>query len=200
MQIDVKGQLPSLTTVLVQEIDRYNISLRVVHESLVNLAKAIKGLVVMSEELEEVFKSLLANLVPKLWEKKSFLSIKPLPSYVADFQRRLDFIQTWTDLGNPRSFWISGFYFPQSFLTGVLQTHARKRVLPIDALKIDFQVMERILVQQEFFERRVNGLEVWQNAIQHICISFTMGSFRSPIYMVIYQNPPMPESMFMAYL
>ncbi|XP_073833430.1 dynein heavy chain at 16F isoform X2 [Musca autumnalis] len=160
LTIDNKGQLPSLTTVLVQEIDRYNISLRLIHDSLVNLAKAIKGLVVMSEELEEVFKSLLANMVPKLWEKKSFLSIKPLPSYIADFQRRIDFIQNWADAGNPKSFWISGFYFPQSFLTGVLQTHARKRILPIDALKIDFQVIDRVLVQQEFFERRTNGMEV----------------------------------------
>lgn len=117
----------------------------------------------MSEELEEVFKSLLANMVPKLWEKKSFLSIKPLPSYIADFQRRIDFIQTWANEGNPKSFWISGFYFPQSFLTGVLQTHARKRILPIDSLKIDFQVIERVLVQQEFFERRANGMEVGFN-------------------------------------
>lgn len=158
--MDLKGQQPSLTTVLIQEIDRYNISLHLVHDSLVNLRKAIKGLVVMSEELEEVFKSLLVNVVPKLWEKKSFLSIKPLPSYIADFQRRIDFIQNWAQSGNPKSFWISGFYFPQSFLTGVLQTYARKRILPIDALKIDFQVTERVLVQQDFFERRSNNIAV----------------------------------------
>ena len=142
---------------LVQEVDRYNNSLRLIHNSLVNLRKAIKGLVVMSEELEEVFQSLLANLVPKLWEKKSFLSIKPLPSYIADFQRRIDFIQNWVIEGNPRSFWISGFYFPQSFLTGILQTYARKKVLPIDELKIDFKVLENVLVQQDFFERRLNN-------------------------------------------
>lgn len=152
--------MPSLTTVLVQEVDRYNNSLRLVHSSLVNLRKAIKGLVVMSEELEEVFQSLLANLVPKLWEKKSFLSIKPLPSYIADFQRRIDFIQNWVNAGNPRSFWISGFYFPQSFLTGILQTYARKMVLPIDELKIDFKVLENVLIQQDFFERRLNKEEV----------------------------------------
>ena len=142
---------------LVQEVDRYNNSLRLIHNSLVNLRKAIKGLVVMSEELEEVFQSLLANLVPKLWEKKSFLSIKPLPSYIADFQRRIDFIQNWVNDGNPRSFWISGFYFPQSFLTGILQTYARKKVLPIDELKIDFKVLDNVLIQQDFFERRLNN-------------------------------------------
>ncbi|XP_030378328.1 dynein heavy chain 6, axonemal [Scaptodrosophila lebanonensis] len=150
--LDSKGQVPSLTTVLVQEIDRFNIALNIIHDSLSNLDKAIKGLVVMSEELESVFKSLLANLVPAVWAKRSFLSIKPLPNYIADFQRRIDFIQSWAENGAPRSYWISGFFFPQSFLTGILQTYARRRILPIDSLKIDFEVMERELVQQDFFE------------------------------------------------
>ncbi|BFG02702.1 dynein heavy chain 6 axonemal [Drosophila madeirensis] len=155
--LDSKGQVPSLTTVLVQEIDRFNIALGIVYDSLANLAKAIKGLVVMSEELENVFKALLANLVPASWAKRSFLSIKPLPNYITDFQRRIDFIQHWAENGAPRSYWISGFFFPQSFLTGVLQTYARRRVLPIDSLKIDFDIVERELVQQDFFEAHTAG-------------------------------------------
>ncbi|ALC49870.1 Dhc16F [Drosophila busckii] len=150
--LDSKGQTPSLTTVLVQEIDRFNIALGILHDSLTNLGKAIKGLVVMSEDLEAVFKALLANQVPAMWAKRSFLSIKPLPSYIVDFQRRIDFIQHWAENGQPRSYWISGFFFPQSFLTGVLQTYARRRVLPIDSLKIDFSIVELELVQQDFFE------------------------------------------------
>ncbi|XP_032581827.1 dynein heavy chain 6, axonemal [Drosophila sechellia] len=156
--LDAKGQVPSLTIVLVQEIDRFNIALGIIHDSLVNLSKAIKGLVVMSEELENVFKALLSNQVPASWAKRSFLSIKPLPSYISDFQRRIDFIQQWAENGAPRSYWISGFFFPQSFLTGVLQTYARRRVLPIDSLKIDFDVFERELVQQDFFEMHTNNM------------------------------------------
>ncbi|XP_043065698.2 dynein axonemal heavy chain 6 [Drosophila bipectinata] len=155
--LDSKGQVPSLTIVLVQEIDRFNISLGIIHDSLANLSKAIKGLVVMSEELENVFKALLANLVPASWAKRSFLSIKPLPSYIADFQRRIDFIQQWAENGAPRSYWISGFFFPQSFLTGILQTYARRRILPIDSLKIDFEIVEKELIQQDFFEMHSNN-------------------------------------------
>lgn len=150
--MDSKGQMPSLTTVLVQEIDRFNIALGIIHDSLINLSKAIKGLVVMSEDLEMVFRALLANMVPASWAKRSFLSVKPLPNYIVDFQRRIDFIQHWAENGAPRSYWISGFFFPQSFLTGILQTYARRRVLPIDSLKIDFQIVELELVQQDFFE------------------------------------------------
>jgi dynein heavy chain len=53
----------SLSTVLVQEIFRFNRLNAVVRSSLENLAKAIKGLIVMSADLELVFKSLLNNQV-----------------------------------------------------------------------------------------------------------------------------------------
>jgi dynein heavy chain len=55
--------LNSLSTVLGQETVRFNKLLNVVKATLENLVKAVKGLVVMSSELELVFKSLLNNEV-----------------------------------------------------------------------------------------------------------------------------------------
>ena len=42
----------------------------------------------------------------------------------------------------PFSYWMSGFYFPQGFLTGVLQAHSRLYKIPIDTLSFKFKVLQ----------------------------------------------------------
>ncbi|XP_034255936.1 dynein heavy chain 6, axonemal isoform X2 [Thrips palmi] len=146
---DEEGRLPSLTTVLLQEVDRFNKLLLAIHSSLSNLNRAIKGFVVMSESLEEVYYAFINNQVPKLWARAAYPSMKSLSSWVHDLELRLDFIKMWLTTGPPESFWLSGFFFPQGFLTGVLQTHARKYALPIDQLMFDFNVGSVLLHQHE---------------------------------------------------
>ena len=49
---------------------RYNNLLGAIHDSLKALLKALKGLVVMSQALEEMANSLYINHVPDLWAAK----------------------------------------------------------------------------------------------------------------------------------
>uniref|UniRef100_A0A8C2GT92 Dynein, axonemal, heavy chain 6 n=1 Tax=Cyprinus carpio TaxID=7962 RepID=A0A8C2GT92_CYPCA len=86
--------------------------------SLCTLQKAIAGLVVMSEEMEKIYNSFLNNQVPDHWSNSAYPSLKPLGSWVRDLTLRTAFIeQSWITTGQPKSFWISGLFFPQGFLT-----------------------------------------------------------------------------------
>lgn len=60
----------SMNTVIIQEIIRYNRLLRVISSSLRDLQKALKGLVVMSQQLEDMSNSLFNNQVPTMWAAK----------------------------------------------------------------------------------------------------------------------------------
>ncbi|KAJ8922597.1 hypothetical protein NQ315_007628 [Exocentrus adspersus] len=131
----------SLNTVIIQEAIRYNKLLMVIKTTLNELLKALKGLVVMSESLERMTLSLFSNIVPAMWASKAYPSLKPLAAWVQDLKARVAFLNNWVDRGIPPVFWISGFYFPQAFLTGTLQNYARRYVLSIDSINFSFEVL-----------------------------------------------------------
>jgi dynein heavy chain len=128
-------------TVLIQELMRYNGLVDVVKRSLANIQLAIQGLVVMSGDLEQMGNEMVKGRVPTLWANAAYPSLKPLGSWVADLVARLSFFRDWIDHGKPLTYWISGFFFTQSFLTGTRQNYARKCKIPIDELDYDFRIL-----------------------------------------------------------
>ena len=131
----------AMTVFLHQELERYSTLLQVVRSSLVELQKALKGQVVMSAALERLCASLLFNAVPALWHQAAYPSLKPLQSWVDDLAERIQCLVQWLQSGAPPCYWLPGFFFPQGFVTAVLQTHARNTRTPIDTLRISTHVL-----------------------------------------------------------
>ena len=96
----------------------------------------------MIPQIESVHTSMSIGRIPEAWKAKSYASLKPLGSYINDLLARLQFLQKWIDDGEPNVYWFSGFYFTQSFITGVLQNHSRKNNLQIDLVAVDFKVTD----------------------------------------------------------
>ena len=87
--------LPSMTNFLLQEIDKFNNFLRVIENSLTMLEKAIKGVIPMNTDLDEMAVALQRNALPQIWVKKCYETMKPLASFHVDFKARMAFLDKW---------------------------------------------------------------------------------------------------------
>jgi dynein heavy chain len=81
----------SMNTVLTQELDRFNGLIRTIKRSLVDMKRAIKGEILMSENVENAMISMCDGQIPAMWLKYGFNSLRPLGSYIKDVQVRLAF-------------------------------------------------------------------------------------------------------------
>lgn len=90
----VQHEMSPANVVLLQEISRYNDLLRKMRKSLNELQNGIKGIVVMSPELEEIFNCIFEGKVPLQWGK-AYGSLKPLAAWTRDLVLRIEFFAGW---------------------------------------------------------------------------------------------------------
>jgi dynein heavy chain len=130
------GSMNPLAIFLTHEMSKFNILLSSMKKMLLEMQRAIKGLVVMSAELDAAYANFLFQQVPAKWGEGGvgYPSLKPLASWFKDFVERCSFMHLWLTTQPPSSFWIPAFFFPQGFLTSALQMYARKYQEAIDLL------------------------------------------------------------------
>eukprot|EP00928_Gymnodinium_smaydae_P036017 TRINITY_DN25241_c1_g2_i2.p1 TRINITY_DN25241_c1_g2~~TRINITY_DN25241_c1_g2_i2.p1 ORF type:complete len:3507 (-),score=695.75 TRINITY_DN25241_c1_g2_i2:57-10475(-) len=138
-----------LNTVLLMELGKFNRLLGRIKDTCANLIKAVKGLVVFSEDLEQVATGCLQNKIPGPWMGVSYPSLKPFGSYVDEFLLRLKFMNAWIKDGIPYMFWFSAYFFQQCFLTGVIQNFARKDKIAIDRCMWNYKAQKAAFVPTE---------------------------------------------------
>ncbi|KNC52665.1 dynein heavy chain domain-containing protein [Thecamonas trahens ATCC 50062] len=139
----------SMATVLYHDCTRYNSLLGVVEGSLTDLLAALQGRIVMSAALDAVAQRVFDGLVPGAWGDAGYLSEKALGPWMADLRSRLEFLQRWFEDGPPVVYGLGKFFYPQAFLTGVLQNYARKYSVAIDGVVFRAHVMDEGAVLAE---------------------------------------------------
>jgi len=106
----------------------------------VELDKAIRGVVVMSGPLETMYNCFVLLRVPPQWENAGYPCLKPLNTWIEDYFQRIDFMSKWLLEGPRPSYWISGFFFPQGFMTAIKQTYSRDYAIAVDTLCVTCQM------------------------------------------------------------
>jgi len=157
---ETTGLLPPLATLLKQEIEKFNRLLTRMRTTLEDLGNAIEGKIVMSLELDKAFTSFFNGAVPELFSQVAYPSLRPLQSWFADLQVRVKFLREWLKRGEPVVFALNVFFFPQGFLTSVLQTFARKHQVAINSLSFEFSVYNEAANDGDLDERPSDGVIV----------------------------------------
>jgi dynein heavy chain len=83
-----------LNVVLLQEISRYNELLDKIRKSVADLQKAVKGIIVLTSDLEDSFSAIFEGRVPVSWSK-TFPSLKGLAAWTRDLIQRIEYFSNW---------------------------------------------------------------------------------------------------------
>ncbi|XP_059253508.1 dynein axonemal heavy chain 11 [Mustela nigripes] len=127
-----------------QECERMNILLQEIRVSLQQLELGCKGELPFSPEMEAQQSQLSYDTVPDTWSRLAYPSTYGLAQWFNDLLSRCRELETWThDLALPAVVWLSGFFNPESFLTAIMQTMARKNGWPLDKMSLTVDVTKK---------------------------------------------------------
>lgn len=129
--LDAKKNVP-LNVFLRQEIEQFQRVLDIVKQTLKDLVLAIDGQIIMTNEILETINNMFDSRVPKSWILDATGSVEiswispNLGSWIRGLNDRYFQLNTWLNKGRPPSFWLTGFYNQQGFLTCALQEITRQ--------------------------------------------------------------------------
>uniref|UniRef100_A0A1A8IU56 Dynein, axonemal, heavy chain 11 n=1 Tax=Nothobranchius kuhntae TaxID=321403 RepID=A0A1A8IU56_NOTKU len=133
------------TLVCFQECERMNLLLAEIRRSLTELQLGLKGELTISSNMEALLSSLFSDSVPESWSRLAYPSTKTLTQWLSDLMASCHELDSWTqDFVLPAVVWISGLFNPQSFLTAVLQSIARKNQWPLDKMTLTVDVTKKM--------------------------------------------------------
>lgn len=127
-----KYDLIPLNIFLSQEIQRFNMVLGIVKKTMVDMIEAIDGNVSMTPDIVDSINAVFDFRVPRKWQydptgaEISWLTAS-LSGWIKGLLDRHHQLSNWINKERPPSFWLTGFFNPQGFLTSMKQEVTRQR-------------------------------------------------------------------------
>ncbi|NWI54818.1 DYH17 protein, partial [Calyptomena viridis] len=132
------------TVVALQECERMNILTCEIRRSLKELNLGLQGELTITSEMEELANALFYDSIPESWTRHAYPSLLSLGTWYADLLLRIRELEVWaTDFVLPATVWLAGFFNPQSFLTAIMQSTARKKQWPLDKMCLAVDVTKK---------------------------------------------------------
>nr|XP_040021026.1 dynein heavy chain 11, axonemal isoform X2 [Gasterosteus aculeatus aculeatus] len=134
----------SYILVCFQECERMNLLLAEIRKSLNVLDLGLKGELTISSSMETLQSALFKDCVPDSWTRLAYPSTKTLAHWFNDLMCSCRELDSWTrDLVLPAVVWLSGLFYPQSFLTAVMQSIARKNQWALEKMTLTVDVTKK---------------------------------------------------------
>ncbi|XP_067860408.1 dynein axonemal heavy chain 9-like [Heptranchias perlo] len=145
--LDLMGKMEERTPYIVvafQECERMNILTSEIKRSLKELDLGLKGELTMTSDMENLQNAIFFNQVPDSWNTRAYPSMAGLSNWFVDLLSRIKELETWTsDFALPAAVWLAGFFNPQSFLTAIMQSMARRNEWPLDKMCLQCDVTKK---------------------------------------------------------
>ncbi|XP_045482107.1 dynein beta chain, ciliary [Harmonia axyridis] len=145
--LEIMGKVEERTPYVIvafQECERMNYLTGEVKRSLKELDLGLKGELTITSDMEDLENALFLDQVSPMWAQRAYPSLLGLTAWFADLLLRIRELETWcTDFVLPSSVWLGGFFNPQSLLTAIMQSTARRNELPLDKMCLQCDVTKK---------------------------------------------------------
>ncbi|XP_070581054.1 dynein beta chain, ciliary-like isoform X2 [Ptychodera flava] len=132
------------TVVALQECERMNGLTNEMKRSLKELDLGLKGELTITAGMEDLSNALFLDQIPPSWQKRAYPSTFGFTAWFADLLQRIRELEQWTsDFALPNVVWLAGLFNPQSFLTAIMQSTARKNEWPLDKMALQCDVTKK---------------------------------------------------------